>query len=189
MIPITSDPVVGTVVVATTAAMGVVLRRRRVRGRRLLAAMLVGFAGIALTLMLAAHCAEVVFRLLGGRVYDDPPLAYGFRAYSLLLLGAVLIREGAAALVAAHGVSRGDPAAPGAARRAMLVVLAVSVPLIPIHPFFGPLATAVGVLGLAGAVVGRRLPAGAAARPVERAAASGAVGGATMAGATAGADG
>ena len=164
MILLTSDPVVGAAVLATSAAAGVVLRRR-VRGRRLLAAMLLAFAGVALTLMLAAHCAEIGYRLLGGRVYGEPPLRYDFRAYSLLLLGAVLIRQGVDALRAADGVSRGDPAAPGAARRAMGVVLAVAVPIIPIHPFFGPLATGVGVLGMTGAVIAR----GTAARAARRA--------------------
>ena len=69
MIPLTSDPVVGTTVLAVTGSGGVVLWRRGVRGWRLAASLPILLSGIALTLMLAAHYVEVVGSLLAGALF------------------------------------------------------------------------------------------------------------------------
>jgi hypothetical protein len=166
MILLTSDPVVGSGILLAFAVSSVQVWRRGVRGRRFAATLLLLFTGIALSLTMTAHTVEVLFRLAGGKVYNDPPLAYDFRAYSLLLFGVVLFLQGVGSIRAGAAVSRGDSAARRDALRTVLTVLALVVPIIPIHPFFGPMGTTLGLIGLIGALLA---PAELELRTVDRA--------------------
>lgn len=152
---ITSEPVILSVVGASTLAAGVSMWRRGARGRRFAGATLVAFSGATLTTMLAAHNAEVVYRLLGNPLDTMPPLKYDFRSYSLLLLGALLMVLGVDVFRAAAAVSRGDAAARRDALRVGLLVLAIGAPIIPIHIFFGPITTALALIALGGAALAR----------------------------------
>ena len=164
MILLTSDPVVGSTILATTLAASGILVHRGVRGRRLAASILALFAGTAITLMLAAHNIEILYRLAGGHVYTDPPLRYDFRVYSLLLMGVVLMVQGVRVLRSGVGISRGDAAARRMGVRALLIVLAMSLPIIPIHPFFGPIGSGLAVIGLLGMALAPPVPADRAVR-------------------------
>jgi len=155
---LTNDKVVLSSIILTTVAAGVLLWRRRAGGRAFGAAMPVAFTGVTLTLMMAAHCVEIGYRVAGGVVDGMPPLRYDFRAYSLQLLGVLMMWLGVRAVIAAGGIARGEAGARGAAFRPMLGVLALSAPIIPIHPFFGPLGTGLALIGLAGVALAPRVP-------------------------------
>lgn len=122
------------------------------RGR--LAAAVVGlFYGITLVVMLAAHCADVLWGLAhhatsmaGGR------FTYDWRTYSLLLFGIVLIGRGVRCMNASLRMGRGDAAGRTALLREGVIVLALVLPLIPVHAFFGYLmsgATATTLVAVA----------------------------------------
>ena len=162
---ITSEPVLLSVIVGSTLVAAVRFRRRGARGRQFAGATLLGFSGATLTTMLAAHNAEIVYRLLGNPLDGMPPLKYDFRSYSLLLLGALLMVQGISVFRAAAAVSRGDAAAHRVAVRAGLVVLAVGAPIIPIHLFFGPITTVLALLALGGSALARPAEATAERRP------------------------
>ncbi|HEV2149651.1 MAG TPA: hypothetical protein VGR37_19785 [Longimicrobiaceae bacterium] len=132
-----------------TPALGALLWRRGVRGRRFFTAMWVGFYGLVLTVMMTAHCLDVLSRLYVGRGYDGAAFPYDFRAYALLLLGALVVGCGARVLRAGLGLGSADPASRREGIRVTVAVLAVVAPLIPIHSFFAIPLTVLGVLTLA----------------------------------------
>jgi hypothetical protein len=152
---ITSEPVLLSVIAGSTLVAAVRFRRRGARGRQFAGATLLGFSGATLTTMLAAHNAEIVYRLLGNPLDTMPPLKYDFRSYSLLLVGVLLMVQGGRVLRAAAAVGRGDAVAHRVALRAGLVVLAIGAPIIPIHVFFGPITTALAILVIGGAALAR----------------------------------
>jgi len=156
---VTSEPVILSVIAGSTLVAAVRFRRSGARGRRFAGATLLGFSAAALTTMLAAHQAEVVYRLLGNPLDTMPPLKYDFRSYSLLLLGVLLMVQGVKIFRAAAAVSRGDAVARRLAVRAGLVVLAIGAPIIPINVFFGPITTVLALLALGGAALARPVEA------------------------------
>jgi hypothetical protein len=158
---ITSEPVLLSVIAGSTLVAAVRFRRRGARGRRFAGATLLGFSGATLTTMLAAHTAEIVYRLLGNPLDGMPPLKYDFRSYALLLLGVLLMVQGVEVFRAAVAVSRGDETGGRDAMRAGFVVLAIGAPIIPIHLFFGPITTALALLTLGGAALARSANAAA----------------------------
>ena len=139
------------------------LRRQGLRGGRYAAAGVVGFLGLTLVITMTAHSIDVFSRLVVGTGYDGAAFGYNFRTYALLLLGSVLIAAGARLLSVAWSIgNRRDARGPVA--RPILVVLALVVPLIPIHGFFAiPLSATAGaamllVLWRLGPVTRRPIP-------------------------------
>lgn len=139
---------------AATALFVRLLRRRGVRGRRLAAAGWGFFFGLFLVVMLSMHTLVIS----GLRLFERPAgtaLAYDFHLYSLLLLAAVLIAQGARSLRAAAAVATGDARGWREGARATAVVLAVAVPLVPLQ-FFGSVLTAMALVNLGVLALARR---------------------------------
>jgi hypothetical protein len=131
--------------------------RAGARRGRFAALLFAAFYGWTLVVMLAAHCADVTYAsvLHTPSFGDQRPMTYDWRTYSLLLFGAILIRQGVRSMAAARAMARGDDAARGEALRATGLVLALVLPLIPVHAFFGWLISGASaltllVVGLAG---------------------------------------
>jgi hypothetical protein len=121
------------------------LRLRGFRGGLFAAAAAVGFLGLTLIVTMTAHCLDVLSRLVIGTGYDGATFVYDFRTYSLLLLGTVLISVGVRLLRIASVVGTSADVR-GPALRALLAVLALVAPLIPIQAFFAiPLTAIAGV--------------------------------------------
>ena len=120
------------------------------RGWRLAALGFVSFYGAGLVAMLAAHCADIIYNtvLANTSIVDGSRFAYNWRTYSLLLFGVLIIGRGVRTLRATRRFSRGD----ATARRDMLhnagVVLAITLPTIPIHAFFGTIMSVWSTLAL-----------------------------------------
>jgi hypothetical protein len=121
-------------------------RSVRARGGALFAATWLGFFGLFLVLSMFAHTVEILWHVARGDTQTSgEPWTYDFRAYSLLLLGAVLMAIGFGVLGASANLSRGRRNGRRASALLTLSALAVTLPLIPIQAFFGVL-----VSGLAG---------------------------------------
>ena len=132
--------------VAATAAFGRLLWRRGARGWALAGATWTFFVGLFVSVMLGLHAVSI----LGMRLLDRAPgtaFQYDFRLFSLLLLAGVLVPQGAACARAAAGLAVRDAWAWRRVRGAVLRLLAVAVPLIPLQ-FFGILLTAMGLVTL-----------------------------------------
>ena len=91
--------------------------------------------------MMSAHCADIIHNLMlrNTSVVDGSLFSYNWRTYSLLLLGVLLIDRGIRCLAAARRFAAGDTAARTDILRNGAVVLAITLPIIPIHAFFGVL--------------------------------------------------
>ena len=128
------------------------------RGWRLAALGFVSFYGAGLVAMLAAHCADIIYNtvLANKSVIDGSPFAYNWRTYSLLLFGVLIIDRGVRTLLATRRFSRGDATARGNVLRSVGVVLAITLPTIPIHAFFGTIMAVWSTLALIVAAAGLR---------------------------------
>jgi len=151
-----------------TLASAIHFRRRGARGRRYALALAGSFHGIVLMLTMLAHTGDVLSRLWLGTGYGGAPFPWDFRAYGLLLLGAVLATNGAVLFRAARATAAGEEGSVRGATLATLLSLAVVVPLLPIHAVFAVGLTGIGALHLATlGALGRRkavfLPAPGAA--------------------------
>ena len=135
--------------------------RRGARGRRLLAAAFATFYGHTLVTMLTFHCVDVLYVLVHRlpSPMTGATVAYDWRTYSLLLFGALLVRLGARSVGAALRLGRGDPAARGDLLRLTALVLAVVLPVVPIHAFFGYLISGASALTMLVVGVAGRAPA------------------------------
>lgn len=144
-----SDSIVLTGVAVGTPVAAMLLRRSGARGRLWFSATWLAFFGLALTLMMSAHTVEVVYNAWhGGLTVDGATWTYNFRTYSLLLLAAVLLAPAVRALRAVPRLARGERDARRRALSAAGIVLAVSVPLIPVHAFFGVMWTSISAVTL-----------------------------------------
>lgn len=154
------DNVVLLVLVAGLAVSGWRLRRWGARGGRLAASIFLAFYGLTLAVMLAAHCADIVYNtvLANRSAIDGSPFVYNWRTYSLLLFGVLLVREGVRVLRAAMRLGHGDAGARSEILRRVGVVLAITAPTIPIHAFFGVLISGLSVLAMLVAAVVAREP-------------------------------
>lgn len=144
-----------------TAVLAYLIRRWGTRGRRFWETLWLGFFGLFLVISMVAHCLDVLSRLAIGTSYAGEPFPYNFRVYSLFLLGAVLIVLGLQLLQQVRDFARWNAAARSDALRTTSLVLAVSVPLLPVHAFFAVIVTTLAVLSglvLAGAKRERPLP-------------------------------
>ena len=132
--------------------------RRGQRGWQLAALTFLSFYGAGLTAMLAAHCADIVYNtvLANTSVMDGSKFTYNWRTYSLLLFGALIIDRGIRSLRAVRRYSAGETSARKEMLRNAGVVLAITVPTIPIHAFFGTIMTVWSVLALTVVGVGLR---------------------------------
>jgi hypothetical protein len=140
--------------------------RRGLRGARLLAVVFAAFYGYALVAMLAAHCADVAYStFVHNRSPDGSVFAYNWRTYSLLLFGALLIRQGAHCLRAALRLGGGEQAARADVLRAVGVVQAIVLPTVPLHGVFGTAVAVWSALTLVVVAAATRAPARLAARP------------------------
>jgi hypothetical protein len=129
---------------------GFVVRAVRggVRGRRIAGAWAY-FFGTFITVALAFHVAENIWRIIPGTpVTDAVKPEYNFRFYSLVLFGAVMLVQGAAIMKAARALTFGEETPRSLLVRRTLIVLAFVVPLIPIQ-IFASVITVIGVLNLA----------------------------------------
>jgi hypothetical protein len=128
---------------------------RGVRGRRIAGAWAY-FFGTFITVALAFHVAENIWRIIPGTpVTDAVKPEYDFRFYALVLFGAVMIVQGVSIMKAARSLACGADPARGALVRHTLLVLALVVPLIPIQ-IFASLITVFGVVNLAALAIFRR---------------------------------
>lgn len=127
--------------------------RRGLRGGHLVAAIFALYFGLTLIVMLGAHCTDIVWAIahhtpsMSGR-----PMTFDWHSYSLLLFGALLVGQGAACVRAAVRMGPEAPAERVAVLRRAAFVLAIVLPLVAIHPFFGYLMG--GVCGVTLAAVG-----------------------------------
>ena len=154
-----SDLLVLSSAVLSLPVASVFLARRGVRGTPLLAAVVTAAFGAFLVVAMTAHNVEVaVVWFVRDRLSGDGPHGLDFRTYALLLLGGVLTGTGVVALRAALGVGRGRRAARRSALRSVATTLAVSVPLLAVHPFFGALVTALGLVTAAALAAAARRP-------------------------------
>jgi hypothetical protein len=108
-----------------------------------------------LLVSLAALCAAITAALGGAHLIvvatQIPGNTYDFRAYSLLLLGAVLVLPALVCGAAVPGLVRGDRSARRLGLGAFAALLLVNLPLIPLQGFAILLSVtaAVGIAGVA----------------------------------------
>ena len=135
-----------------TLAFAIVLWRRGVRGRYLVAAVWIAFYGCALVVMMSAHNIEIVYNTVTHqRSFAGTPFVYDWRVYSLLLFGVLLTVLGARVLHMVSQVRRDHVPRRRPMLRAIGWVLALVVPTIPIQATFGYLLSALSLI--TGAVV------------------------------------
>jgi len=137
--------------------------RRGQRRWRLAALVFLSFYGVGLAAMLAAHCADIIYNtvLANRSVIDGSTFTYNWRTYSLLLFGVLIIDRGIRSLCAVRRWAAGDATARAEFLRNTGVVLAITLPTIPIHAFFGTIMTVWSSLALIVAAVGLRAQVGA----------------------------
>jgi len=154
----TIDQVVQIVLFVSLVVVGIDHWRRGQRGWRLAALVFVSFYGVGLVVMMAAHCADIIHNLVlrNRSLVDGSPFTYNWRTYSLLLFGILLIDRGIRVLRAARRFAAGDPTARNDILRSSAVVLAITLPIIPIQAVFGVLISVWSSLALIVAAAGLR---------------------------------
>ena len=151
------DQVVQVFLLVGLIVVGIDHWRRGQRGWRLAALVFVSFYGVGLVATMAAHCADIIHNLVlrNRSLVDGSPFTYNWRTYSLLLFGVLLIDRGIRVLRAARRFAGGDASARDILRNGA-VVLAITLPIIPIHAFFGVLISVWSSLALIVAAAGLR---------------------------------
>lgn len=148
-----SDPIVLGLILVSLVASLVLQWRRGLRWRRLAVTVYAMFFSLTVMSTMSMHCADVLYGLTHHlQSMTGKTFAYDWRTYSLLLFGALLIWFGARCLEAALRMGRGEERGRIDFLRHVAVILAIVLPLIPVNPFFGPLASVAS--GLALAIVG-----------------------------------
>ena len=152
------DQVVQIALLVGLTAVGIDHWRRGQRGWRLAALVFISFYGVGLVATMSAHCADIIHNLVlrNRSVVDGSPFAYNWRTYSLLLFGVLLIDRGIRCLRAARRFAAGDFAARTDILKSSGLVLAITLPIIPIHAFFGVLISAWSSLALIVTAAGLR---------------------------------
>ncbi len=131
--------------IALTAIFAFILWKQGISKKQLLAISYVFFYGIFLSVMLFMHN----FVILGMHIFEqNKNYSYNFHLYSLILLGTILFIQGIRSLRAALLLKAGVENGIRESLRATWIVLAVSIPLIPIQ-FFGIVLTVFSLLNLA----------------------------------------
>jgi hypothetical protein len=165
-----TDPIVLGLVVLSLVGSLVYQWQRGLRFRRLAVTVFAMLFSLTVIHSMVLHCLDVLW----GLTHHLPsmtgkPFAYDWRTYSLLLFGLLMIWFGARCLRAALAMGRGDERARVEFLQLVAVMLAIVLPIIPIHPFFGPLASVWSTLGLIVVGLGGRRWADATERSNERA--------------------
>jgi hypothetical protein len=140
---------------AAVAVFVIKARRAGARGRVLVVAGWSFWAGAAITVLLAQHCIMITQMAFSGVYTAQTGFAYDFRYYSLMLLAAVLMTQGVRMLKYSWSLARREEEAGRGLMRASLIVMAVTLPLIPIQIFCGILS-AICLLNLLGLYFVRR---------------------------------
>jgi hypothetical protein len=123
--------------------------RRGLRWRTLAVTVFAMWFSFGVISTMVMHCLDVLWGLSHHVIsMTGKPFAYDWRTYSLLLFGALMIWLGVRCLRAALRMGRGEESARPEFLRLVAVVLAIVLPLIPVHPFFGPIASVWSTLGL-----------------------------------------
>ena len=153
------DQVVQFVLLVGLIAVGIDHWRQGQRGWRLAALVFVSFYGVGLVATMSAHCADIIHNLaLRNRsMVDGSPFTYNWRTYSLLLFGVLLIDRGVRVLRAARRFAAGDHAARTDILKSGALVLAITLPLIPVHAVFGALMSVWSSLALIATAAGLRV--------------------------------
>jgi hypothetical protein len=144
-----TDPIVFSLILASLFVGLAYQWRRGLRGRTLAVTVFAMWysAGVIATMVL--HDLDVLYGLSHHlKSETGTPFAYDWRTYSLLLFGALMIWFGVRCLLAALRMGRGDTTARSEFLRLVAGVLVIVLPLIPVHPFFGPIASVWSALGL-----------------------------------------
>lgn len=154
------DQAVLVILLVGAVASGTDHWRRGQRRWRLTALTFLSFYGVGLVAMLSAHCADIIYKtvLANRSVIDGSLFSYNWRTYSLLLFGVLLIDRGGRCFRAARRFARGNTDARAEFLKNAGVVLAITLPTIPIHAFFGTLIVAWSALALVVAAAGLRAP-------------------------------
>jgi hypothetical protein len=152
------DTVLLIVLLVGLIAAGVGHWRRGQRGWRLIGLAFLSVYGVGLVAMLSAHCVDILYNLIlaNRSVVDGSAFTYNWRTYSLLLFGVLLLERGVRVLFATRRLAARDSQARADILRNAGVVLAITLPTIPIHAFFGVLISAWTSLALLIAAVGLR---------------------------------
>ena len=152
------DQVVQIVLLVGLTAVGIDHWRHGQRGWRLAALAFVSLYGVGLVATMSAHCADIIHNLVlrNRSLVDGAPFSYNWRTYSLLLFGVLLIDRGIRVLRAARRFAGGDASARTDILRNGAVVLAITLPIIPIQAVFGVLMSVWSSLALIVTVAGLR---------------------------------
>lgn len=108
-----------------------------------------GVLGVILAFTMTAHTLDVLFRLFAGTASNGQVFGYDFRAYALLLVGALLAGAGVYIVRLAMRLGTRVSGARIAAVRALLLVLIVVAPQIPFQAFFAIPITVLVLIALA----------------------------------------
>lgn len=139
------DIAVLVVIVVGTLFLTHRLWRSGARGIRYAVALNLCFLGLVLVATMTAHQVDILYKLSHGTTPQGAVFRYDFRGYSLLLLGVLLAAAGVFLLRAGGEIGRGAGSL-RAARRIVVGVLVLVVPLIPIQAFFAiPLSVIGGI--------------------------------------------
>ena len=133
-------------VLFATLAFAWTIRRRRASARLLLAGSAALFCGILSAALVSTHAvviivnrasqnSEVATRIAWSKKLIIAGVPYDMRFYSLILLAAVILIPAVRCVRAAAVIAIGTGEGWKSAVKASLLLLAVSVPLIPLQPF------------------------------------------------------
>jgi len=138
--------------------------RQGLRGGRLALVTFAMFYALSVISALTMHCIDLMYGWSHHLTSfgTGKPFAWNWHLYSLTLFGVLLIWFGVQCLRRALRMGRGDVAARGEFLRLVVVMLAIVLPIIPIQPFFGAIASALSVIALLVVALGGRSATGTA---------------------------
>jgi hypothetical protein len=123
------------------------------------------FYGLAVIVALGMHSLDVLYGLTHGlrSFVTGKPFAWDWHTYSLLLFGVLMVWFGVHCVRCALRMGRGDASARIEFLRLAGIVLLIMVPIVPIQPLFGVVASGLSVIallvvGLGGRRLAARLP-------------------------------
>ena len=94
------------------------------------------FCGLLILLLSSCHFIVILSEIFLGKTLSDRiAFSYNFRFYSLLLLGAILIFLSCKLLKCSVGILNRDLGSLKSAINALLFLLAINIPLVPIQGF------------------------------------------------------
>jgi len=133
-----TDPIVFSAILASLILSIGYQWRRGLRWRPLAVTTFAMWFSFGVISTMVMHCLDVLWGLTHHVTsMTGKPFTYDWRTYSLLLFGALMIWFGVRCLRAALRIGRGEESARLEFLRLVAVVLAIVLPLIPVHPFFG----------------------------------------------------